>query len=1112
MDFLKKTQGAISIFLCFVLLALVALSGSLVDGSRMRVAEAETKTAIDCAAMSQLTYYNNVLKELYGLFAMADNDPATIREAISKNLDERLLYTVVNEKKEGFEKYYSEVKGLFEKDKSKPLNFFDFKAEEIKVNPLYNLSEGEVFKRQILEFMKYRAPKEIADQFLDKLLAFKDLGEQTRMLEKKLDIDEKLYKAGEGTETLSDKALEINSLAKSSSIDKKLDSLTQSVSDRIKAQKLLWEKKKQLESMTPPVNSSDDPKAVKKHEENLKAYAKSVESLSKEIEKFENLTIPQLKRDASKIKDDLIRYIDTELIGNKAFNDALNAIDDIKEKSKEVVNMANELSVAIKEDSSSFGEAIRTDLKSKKQVLDTKVLDDRNLEIEKCRSTYTEIKRIVADIHPDSIVFDVVSSLPEDLESKVRSGLSYEKVGKLLKDIPRVNYYVKKTEESEGSADDPRTAIKAMREDVEKDGNKLIEEIKKGDEKTKDMFPEKGLPSQGEIKDSLKELKDLISTDIKKVQDRGKSNSGSNLFNPDYKGISSFEKNLDFKDNNVNKSKEALSVLKGLTGIISSGLKNLRDELYVGEYSLGMFKNAVTEKLDLNGDIQYDLTGYKMSTRKDTFFERAELEYILNGSRSQEQNLLWIKGQILLVRWALNTVSIYTDPKKVTMALEIAAAIAGWTVFGVPLVQTLILLAWSFAESMIDVSMILQGHDMPIFKLNTDWVLSIEGGAKEAARALTNKMAGAFKNKVVEETKKFVKNKANEAIDYTSDKVAESIEKGITDQVSKVTRGMTESISNSIEQKVEEVLDSAFRPFENAIYTEIGKTEAKFDELKDSLEALNNKASEKYEDAVDGLMEHVNKSIYDSVKKYFPEAERELNKCGYRELIDGLRVQEKRYFEELKGIGIDFLGKKEKELKEKLDEAQEQTIGKIKTAIANAKTNLKKRVLDGINNTLLEKFKAAGDNLSDKIDEIVSKKINSIKNSGKDKIKEKLGSFIDNLGGKSKGSSLKEKTFSIEDYTAKVNIRGNLLKMGYTGYLRLFLLFVSPDKKLKRIQDLVQLNMEKETGKEFRLSDYNTFLRVEAVFSVKYLFMTSAFMPRTYKDRYKISHVVYKGY
>jgi len=1110
MRFIRETRGAISIFLCIVLLALVALSGALVDGGRMRVAESETKTAVDSAAMSQLTYYNNVLKELYGLFAIADNDPAAIKESIAKDLDERLLFTGLSEGKESFEKYYSEVMSLINNgEKIKPLNFFDFRVEDINVNLLYNLSETSVFKRQILEFMKYRAPKEVADQFLDKFLAFKDLGEQTKILEKKLDIDEKLSEAGEGTEALSDKALEINLLAKNNSILQKIDALGVSISNRIRLERLLVEKRQQLNDMTPPVKTSDEPEAVKDYEEKLKEYLDAVDAINDEIDEIINKDIPKQNKNSADIKEDLLKHIQKDLIDNKAYDDAEKAIKKIKDKSKEASDMANQLSESIKEDSSSFGESIRTDLKSKKQVIDTGVIDERQKEIDECRSTYKNIKEIVTDINPETVKFDTTNRLPADLEAKVKKKLPIEKIENLLKSVPKVNYYVRKIDESESKDSDPRSALKAVKDDIEKEGNALLEEVKKGDENLKSSFPKSGLPSQDGVKDSLSDIKDLINIDKKAIEDQIKTVAEESQFNPDYEGKSDFD--MDFKAKKANKSKEALSIIKNLTDVISSGLRSMRDELYVGEYSLGMFKNAVTEKLDSKGDIQYDLTGYKMSTRNDTFFDRAELEYILHGSSSQAENLAWIKGQILLVRWALNTVSIYTDPKKVSVALEFATAVAGWTIFGVPLVQTLILLAWSFSESMIDVYKILQGDEIPIFKMHSDWNLSIESGANKIAKTLTKELTDEVKKKVIDKVKDTVKEKAFEAIDYTSDKVAESIDKGITNQVKEVADNLTNSITELIDQKVEEVLDSAFKPFENAIFTEIGKAEAKFDELRDSIEALNNDISEKYEDAADGVMDHINKFIYDTVKSSFPDIEKELKNNGYSNLIDELREHEKKYFEDLKSVGIDLLGRKEKELKAKLDEVEDATVGKIKKSIEAAKEKLREKVYDGIDNLLSDKLKATGEKLSDKINSLVSKKVDSIKNLGKEKIKEKMGSFIDNIGGKSKGSKLKNED-SNGGYTAKVNLKGSILRMGYTGYLRLFLLIMNPDKKIKRIQDLVQLNMEKETGKEFKLSDYNTYLRVEAVFSMKYLFLTSAFMPRTYKDRYKISHVVYKGY
>jgi hypothetical protein len=72
---------------------------------------------------------------------------------------------------------------------------------------------------------------------------------------------------------------------------------------------------------------------------------------------------------------------------------------------------------------------------------------------------------------------------------------------------------------------------------------------------------------------------------------------------------------------------------------------------------------------------------------------------------------------------------------------------------------------------------------------------------------------------------------------------------------------------------------------------------------------------------------------------------------------------------------------------------------------------------------------------------------------------------------------------------------------------------MNPETKLKRIQDLIQMNMAIETGNsDFRLSRCNTYLRVETEVSIKYFFMTSAIMPKQFKGRYKVIHTVYKGY
>ncbi|WP_460023675.1 hypothetical protein, partial [Marinifilum fragile] len=63
---------------------------------------------------------------------------------------------------------------------------YDYKIENDEVQPVYNLSEPEVLRAQILEYMKYRGPKELSEGLMDKFLALKDIKKQADILKEKL--------------------------------------------------------------------------------------------------------------------------------------------------------------------------------------------------------------------------------------------------------------------------------------------------------------------------------------------------------------------------------------------------------------------------------------------------------------------------------------------------------------------------------------------------------------------------------------------------------------------------------------------------------------------------------------------------------------------------------------------------------------------------------------------------------------------------------------------------------------------------------------------------------------------------------------------------------------
>ena len=137
---------------------------------------------------------------------------------------------------------------------------------------------------------------------------------------------------------------------------------------------------------------------------------------------------------------------------------------------------------------------------------------------------------------------------------------------------------------------------------------------------------------------------------------------------------------------------------------------DMRNEIYVNEYILKIFKDAVEIK-DSNTDAK----------NNTTFFEKGEVEYILGGNADENINKYLVRGQIFLIRLGMNTLQVYSDPQKRLQALEAATGAAGFTGFGIPIVHNLIMCAWGTAESFYDIKDIYSGKKVPFVKNIDNW-------------------------------------------------------------------------------------------------------------------------------------------------------------------------------------------------------------------------------------------------------------------------------------------------------------------------------------------------------------------------------------------------------
>lgn len=109
-----------------------------------------------------------------------------------------------------------------------------------------------------------------------------------------------------------------------------------------------------------------------------------------------------------------------------------------------------------------------------------------------------------------------------------------------------------------------------------------------------------------------------------------------------------------------------------------------------------------------------------------------EAEYILGGKASDRENLEYVAGRLMAVRTGLNFLYLMGDQAKRAEAEALAAGLVGFTGIAplVRLASLLILGAWSLAEALEDVRLLLSEGSVPLIKEETDWKLSLSQAYK----------------------------------------------------------------------------------------------------------------------------------------------------------------------------------------------------------------------------------------------------------------------------------------------------------------------------------------------------------------------------------------------
>ncbi len=983
-----KQRGAITVYMSIILVAMIIIIGGLIDAARIRIASTQVQRAVSISLSSILAAYHPNLKETYGLFALNDNNEQYLEERLTYYIHENLMTSL------------GHAQNLFDED-IQFLNLYDYRIEDIKVTPIFNLTENEVTRNQIVQYMKYRAPKEIVQGFADVILAIKQVGPQTKTMEKKIQVDKGLQDLRKEQERLALNIQRVNAFNKQNKKEKIHTLINEAVS-RMKLEKDIKNKEFKIALKTEDVREAQlkvthaitNTKESEEEDEEDEAFLNLLAELATERIKLEkaNNSLRGLRQQHTRLinsmQDKTNVFIKRDLhFYKQAIEEAIKAIEEFNEKCGEVREKIKETKDTLENQEGSFAGNINQELERHEKQIGRENLQQIKKVLLSNKAYIDDIKDDVKNI-PHVNVYGWIKD--NELISKIEQKIRYSKIEKDIDAYDNtIDYYLPTvTADGKEKDNDPR-------EEVKKQAAAEIENKEEQKPEVAEAFM-KTLPSYRNEqrlypnKVTSKDFSEIDSAYVNTHQSREETEEDTY-----------FDQTVSFDDESF--SVETMRSVHKMFADISYVFENTRDEIYVNEYIIGTFKNAVSDKVS-EKDLRYMLKG-----SGNTPFGRSEVEYILIGDRRMSWNENAVKAQILGIRFAMNTLHIYGDPAKNKQAFIIAKSVAGWTGFGIPIIHTLVMCSWAMGESLLDIHALLNGEKAPFYKTIADWRLSIKGGLREIRNAIANK-------------------------------AATSVESVATDLSE---RGIQKA-TDMVQVVIADAINTTFEP----VYQLGTNAEQDLSEKAQEVIKLMGKMKEEEVTSDNEILRMKAKIINFTVDTVIEELKTQIDE------------------------NVSFAYQKIDALKDKITED-------IQEAIKTGESS--------VNDFMAKEIHGLTKKIDTKTKELMEEGINA------------LEEYIEEGAG----------------MEAKNRLKGALVQLTYQDYLRLFLMVVPPDKKINRVEDLIQLNITKQQP-DFKLANYNTYVRVEVTVSIKYMFLTQPFMPAHLKtpegDRHQIRVIMYEGY
>ena len=753
-----RHRGAISVFLTLILLPTVVFGGLVTDAVRIYHSRSLVSEAGELAMNAGLSHYDMKLKDDYGLFVMdiSKND-------MTKTLEQYFVNSIRASGLEGAENAASML----------DLKCDDFKACGVIGSEIY---QTEVEKQQILEYMKYRAPVCLGEELLGKLKQIKESKQQAEAMKAQVEYAENMDELQDCCEKAYDKlkkyvneaeentpitVMSVNGAINAAEASLKEGAkhyLLMDVIDQYKEKGSSAKEGETIGFMEDFVTQAETLSSCT--EGNAKDFMEICLACLYDRKTVEEMGLPNfLELDNNQrviynnymTKQTLVSDYrkKLEIRAKSCVQDAWNAIsswyvkiyqaeDYAKEAKKQLDKLMEKLKDVRKSHDNWEGKVNALSDSEMKQSMQESLKQDSYNELlkeDKVEAFYQKIETNIANLDQMKNCLKDLKFCGLGMTAGAPSFLTIQQKVQQYAFFPSSNEKI--MAETDAQAEH-FISVEFVKTEIPT-GCELF--TLKSDEIYKEMAEIcKEKEESEDSKDKKKKTDQLLSD-----SDMDESEGISGLTDADWNSVTlpsdvlsqaqeDSAENAVMKDGSTDKggrkkamtnAKNSISATADLLGSLSEILEKGIENICIMEYGMQMFSYYTVDKDDGGKEIN-DVRSISNRNLKDDALYKSEVEYMLWGKKNAQENVKNTKLLLYGIRALFNFVYAFSDSTVGATARSLATIMSCGHVYLVPVFEVILKVALAGAETVMDVTELMNGKSVVLFKKYSNAWISLE--------------------------------------------------------------------------------------------------------------------------------------------------------------------------------------------------------------------------------------------------------------------------------------------------------------------------------------------------------------------------------------------------